>query len=62
MFFNRLCETAGTYNQKCDIRFVENPDDETFFAGFLAICEKVPDETFYIAIVYHEWFIIDEHI
>jgi hypothetical protein len=45
-----------------DITFVENPDDETFFAGFLAICEKVPDETFYIAIVYHEWFIIDEHI
>jgi len=45
-----------------DTTYVKDPDDEIFFAGFLTICEKVPDEDFYIAIVYHEWFIIDEHI
>jgi len=27
--------------------------------GFLAICEKIPDENFFIATVYHEWFILD---
>jgi hypothetical protein len=33
--------------------------DDNFDAGFLAICEKMPDTEFYIATVYHEWFILD---
>ena len=30
-----------------------------FDSGFLAICEKMPNENFFIATVYHEWFIIE---
>ena len=32
---------------------------EMFDSGFLAICEKMPHENFFIATVYHEWFILD---
>lgn len=28
--------------------------------GFLAICEKVPGEDWYLALVYHEWFVIPD--
>jgi hypothetical protein len=34
-------------------------DDNWFSSGFLAVCDKVPGETFYLAVVYHEWFIIE---
>ncbi|HYN87528.1 MAG TPA: hypothetical protein VER55_03310, partial [Ardenticatenaceae bacterium] len=34
------------------------PDDEMFRAGYLAICDRLAGEAFYIAVVYHEWFII----
>lgn len=44
-----------------DITYVDNSEDEFFSAGFVAICERVKGEEFYIAILYHEWFIIDEH-
>jgi hypothetical protein len=43
-----------------DTTYVERPEDEFTDAGFIAICEKIPGEIFYIAIVYHEWFIIKE--
>ena len=33
--------------------------DEMFYNGFVAICDKFPGEEFYIAILYHEWFIIE---
>jgi len=45
-----------------DTTYVETPEEEYFSAGFVAICDKVPGEDFYIAILYHEWFIIDEHL
>lgn len=32
---------------------------EMFGAGFVAICDKVAGEAFYIAILYHEWFITE---
>ena len=32
---------------------------DLFDAGFLAICEKMPGQSFFIAIVYHEWFIVE---
>ena len=38
---------------------VENPQDEFFLAGYMAVCEQVPGEGFYAAILYHEWFIVD---
>jgi hypothetical protein len=34
-------------------------DDDSFFSGFLAVCDRVKGEDFYLAIVYHEWFIIE---
>jgi hypothetical protein len=34
-------------------------DEGMFGAGFVAICDKYPAESFYIATFYHEWFIID---
>jgi hypothetical protein len=35
-------------------------DDAPFFSGYLAICDQIKDEDFYLAIVYHEWFIIEQ--
>ena len=34
-------------------------DDDAFSAGFVAICDKYPNESFYLATFYHEWYIID---
>ena len=42
-----------------DTTYVERPEDEFFMAGFVAICDKFPGEEFYVAVVYHEWFIIE---
>lgn len=35
------------------------PEDEFFYAGFVAVCDKFPGEEFFVATVYHEWFIVD---
>jgi hypothetical protein len=45
-----------------DTTYTETPNEEFFMAGFVSICEKVPGEDFFIAILYHEWFILEEHI
>lgn len=29
--------------------------------GFLALCDKAPGAEFYIAIFYHEWYLLEEH-
>ena len=42
-----------------DTTYVESAKEEFFSAGFLAICDRVPGERFYLAHVYHEWFILD---
>jgi hypothetical protein len=42
-----------------DTTFSHDPEYEMFSAGFVAICDRPPNEDFFIAIVYHEWFIID---
>ena len=41
-----------------DTTYVEKAEDEFFSAGFLAVCDRVPGEGFYIAHVYHEWFML----
>lgn len=33
---------------------------EGIFAGFMAVCERVPGEDWYIALLYHEWFVTDD--
>lgn len=42
-----------------DTTYVEDPRMEFLSAGFLAVCDRVPGEAFYIAHVYHEWFMLD---
>ncbi|MFM7447637.1 MAG: hypothetical protein ACKO24_03435 [Leptolyngbyaceae cyanobacterium] len=34
-------------------------DDDPFMSGYLAVCDKVTGEAFFLAVVYHEWFIIE---
>ena len=36
--------------------------DDKFDSGFIAICEKFPSENFFVAIVYHEWFIVENEL
>lgn len=33
--------------------------DSAFDAGYVAICDRFAGEAFYVATLYHEWFIID---
>lgn len=39
---------------------IGNPQDELFYAGRVAVCDKFDGEGFYLAILYHEWFIIED--
>lgn len=41
-----------------DTTYVDDPQLEFFSAGFLAVCDRVPGERFYVAHVYHEWFMM----
>ena len=34
-------------------------DNESLYAGFIAVCDRVPGDNIYVAVVYHEWFIVD---
>jgi hypothetical protein len=34
-------------------------DDDPFFSGYMAVCDRVKGEDFFLAILYHEWFIIE---
>jgi hypothetical protein len=34
-------------------------DDDSFFSGFMAVCDRVKNEDFFLAILYHEWFVIE---
>ncbi|MDF0554668.1 hypothetical protein [Kamptonema sp. UHCC 0994] len=34
-------------------------DDDPFFSGFMAVCDRVKGEEFFLAILYHEWFVIE---
>ena len=33
-------------------------EDDPFMAGFMAVCDRVVGEEFFLAILYHEWFVI----
>ena len=39
-----------------DTTRASDPRDEPFFAGYIAICDRMPGEEYFIAIVYHSWF------
>ena len=42
-----------------DKTYAPDPVDDMFSAGFLAVCERFPGEDFFLATVYHEWFIVE---
>ena len=45
-----------------DTTFIDDPSCEFFQAGFAAVCDKLSGEELYVAILYHEWFIVDNTI
>lgn len=34
-------------------------DDDPFMSGYVAVCDQLEGENLYLAILYHEWFIIE---
>ena len=42
-----------------DVSYVSDPELEWYSAGYVAVCERLPDFPIYVATVYHEWFITD---
>ncbi|MDZ8188440.1 MAG: hypothetical protein RMX96_26735 [Nostoc sp. ChiSLP02] len=34
-------------------------ENDPFFSGFMAVCDRLKGKEFFLAIVYHEWFIIE---
>ena len=42
-----------------DITYVASPSREFFEAGFVAVCDRFLGEDFFVATLYHEWFIVD---
>lgn len=34
-------------------------DDHWAWSGFMAVCEVMPGQSFYVAVLYHEWFILE---
>ena|SRR3712207_6367110 len=43
-----------------DTTYVENPRDEVFMAGFVAICDRLPREEFFGGVVFYERFMVAE--
>ncbi len=41
-----------------DTTYSHDPNFEMFSAGFVAFCEEFPGQAFFVATLYHEWFII----
>jgi hypothetical protein len=42
-----------------DTTYVTDPRDEYFSAGYVTVCEWFPGQDFYVAILYHEWFMVE---
>ncbi len=42
-----------------DTTHYPDPKDELFWTGRMAVCDRVPGEEFFLTIVFHEWFVID---
>jgi hypothetical protein len=35
-------------------------DDDMFVSGYMAVCDRPKGEEFFLAVLYHEWFIIEK--
>ena len=42
-----------------DTTHYPDPADELFWTGRMAVCDRMPGEDFFLAIVFHEWFVIN---
>ena len=42
-----------------DTTHYPDPEDEMFCTGRMAVCDRVPGEDFFLAVVSHEWFVIN---
>lgn len=44
-----------------DTTWAEDEELEEYddYWGFVAICDRVPGEDFFLAVLYHEWFIVE---
>jgi len=43
-----------------DTTLYPDPEDELFCAGRMAVCDRVLGEEFFLAVVFHEWFVIND--
>ena len=50
---------VGDHGQALTIFLKDTTYDSGIFAGRVAVCEKVTGGQWYLATLYHEWFIID---
>jgi hypothetical protein len=41
-----------------DTTDIADSREEVWAAGFVAVCDRVEGEAFFVAILYHEWFIV----
>lgn len=57
-----ILRTIWSEDGDCVTLFLKDTtyDDDPFFSGFLAVCDRLKGEEFYLAVVYHEWFIINQ--
>ncbi len=53
------CDSSSLTVFLKDTTYCTGPGED-FYAGFMAVCDRVPGEGFFIAILYHEWFIINQ--
>jgi len=50
---------ASADNRSLTLFLADTTYDEDVFSGRMAVCDKFEDEDFYLALLYHEWFITD---
>jgi len=51
---------VGDNGQVLTIFLKDTTYDSGIFAGRIVVCERIVDEQWYLATLYHEWFIIDD--
>jgi len=45
-----------------DTTYVDLPSREFSDAGYVAVCERFPSEDFFITILYHEWYMVENKL
>lgn len=56
-----LRSIVGDNGQVLTIFLKDTTYESGVFAGRVAVCERVAGEQWYLATLYHEWLIIDDH-